>query len=202
MKRRALRARVAGFRARAIASCSDPGCGQTVLAEGVAADAGFYADVDLDVALGAGFGEAAGFGLFDFHFELALRAELFGADGVGAVDRALGMNAVAGEGRFAADGAEFANGLRSNDRFWFEDAHMAPIWVCWWQTVSVGRRWRGSRADGTIWLGGSLALPASLALSLSTSHLLLPLLYQIWVGRVFERFHGAFVTQCCKRRTP
>jgi hypothetical protein len=90
------------------------------------ADAGFYADVDLDVALGAGFGEAARFRLFDFDFELALGTEFFGAGGVGEVDRALGMDAVAGERGLAADRANFANGL-GDRRDWLEDAHIAPI---------------------------------------------------------------------------
>jgi hypothetical protein len=143
----------------------------THLSERVAADAGFHADVDLDVALGAGFGEAAGFGLFNFDFELALGAELFGADGVGAVDRALGMNAVAGEGRFAADGAEFANGLGSDDRFWFEDTHMAPI-------SDIGSRMLAGNA------------PCVLA-----SLYLIPLFYQIWVRRVFDDYSGKLVTR-------
>lgn len=106
----------------------------------MAADAGLHADVDLDVALGAGFGEAARFGLLDFDFELALGAELFGTGGIGEVDRTLRVDAVAGERRLAADGAEFASGLGRNDRFWFEDAHMAPIsggWQGRWRRRSV-----------------------------------------------------------------
>jgi hypothetical protein len=127
-----------GFRTKSTASCLDPGWGQPGLAEGVAADAGFHADVDLDVALGAGFGEAARFGLFDFDFELALGTEFLGAGGVGEVNRALGMDAVAGERWLAADGAEFASGLGGDDRFWFENAHMAPI-SDGWRSVVGGR---------------------------------------------------------------
>jgi hypothetical protein len=93
----------------------------------VAADAGFNADVELHLALGARLREAARLRLLNFDFGLALLAELLGTDGVGAVEGALRMDAVSGVRCFAADGTEFASRLRNDHRFWLKNAHMAPI---------------------------------------------------------------------------